>query len=280
MKQIFSFVHNLSLHIVAGACISALFIADVLNVELSRSHLVILGLSVWIIYTIDHLIDGSKTENPTAPRHQFHKQHQNVILMALPWFFIFLFFNLFKVPTNTLISGFFVVCLVFLYFLTYKQLSLRIPSYKELLIALGFSLGVFVTAIDFSAELLNLGLFLLFIQFFMLSYLNVLIISVLDYHIDKQDGFISIATNKDQEYIERLIYRSFAILGVSILLGFFLWSSYLNYVYFQLVIVLMAGTLFYIFRKRQILSNIQSHFLVDAVFLWPVVYFILRFIFS
>jgi hypothetical protein len=66
----------LSLDVVAGAVAGALFFGEILQVQLSFSVLTALGLTVWIIYTLDHLRDAKQILNvASTDRHRFHQEH-------------------------------------------------------------------------------------------------------------------------------------------------------------------------------------------------------------
>src|SRR5687768_6879666 len=71
----------LSLDVVAGAVVSALFFARVFQVEVRLVGLIALGLTVWIIYTADHLRDASKiVGEASTERHRFHQVHYKKLM--------------------------------------------------------------------------------------------------------------------------------------------------------------------------------------------------------
>ena|SRR5688572_29933788 len=74
--QFYQYVNILSLDVAAGAVISALFFAQIFNVQIKPYGLLALGLTVWIIYTADHLRDAKKIKHrASTQRHRFHQQY-------------------------------------------------------------------------------------------------------------------------------------------------------------------------------------------------------------
>lgn len=84
MKIAISFyekVSILSLDVVAGTmCCSAMF-ARQMHVSLLWQQYFVLASSVWIIYTIDHLLDALHKPILISPRHQFHKHYGKLLFI-------------------------------------------------------------------------------------------------------------------------------------------------------------------------------------------------------
>jgi len=83
LVRAYRLLNILSLDIVAGAIICAIFFARVFNVIILPYGLVSLGLTVWVIYTADHLLDASKLRTAASTsRHRFHQKHFGALLVA------------------------------------------------------------------------------------------------------------------------------------------------------------------------------------------------------
>jgi len=65
--------------------ICASFFARLLDVAILPQGLISLGLTVWIIYTADHLLDAKKFKNKMrlTERHRFHQRHFKVITASI-----------------------------------------------------------------------------------------------------------------------------------------------------------------------------------------------------
>ena len=87
MKLLFQFykaLNLLSLDVAVGAMISALFFARILTVSIFPADIVCLGLTVWMIYTVDHLFDARRIKGTASTeRHRFHQDHFGVLLPLL-----------------------------------------------------------------------------------------------------------------------------------------------------------------------------------------------------
>jgi hypothetical protein len=56
IKRAWELIKNLSLDVTAGAVISSLFVGKVFKVQLSLNMIFGLGIAIWLIYTVDHLM--------------------------------------------------------------------------------------------------------------------------------------------------------------------------------------------------------------------------------
>ncbi|MDJ1471235.1 hypothetical protein [Xanthocytophaga flava] len=73
---IYEKISILSLDVVAGAvCCSAMF-ARQMHIKIFWYQYFVLASSVWLIYTIDHLLDAFRNPVLVSPRHRFHKKYQ------------------------------------------------------------------------------------------------------------------------------------------------------------------------------------------------------------
>lgn len=73
----------MNLDAVAVALVWQSLWAHCMNVSLHGAHRVLLGGAVWIIYTLDHLLDGTRGLREQMDRHRFHRQHQRILRVLL-----------------------------------------------------------------------------------------------------------------------------------------------------------------------------------------------------
>ena len=76
----------LSIDIAAGAVICCAFFADILGVSVLPYGFITLGLTVWIIYTVDHLLDVWR-EKPNPLRQNGTGFISNIFTYSLHRFF-------------------------------------------------------------------------------------------------------------------------------------------------------------------------------------------------
>ena len=109
----------LSIDVVIGSVLCGAFVIQVLDMEPGFAWWIVLPISVWIIYTLDHMIDGYRLkENAHTYRHYFHfkyiKPLAYVILVLSAINLILVFFFLEK---QILMFGLFAALVTGLYLL-------------------------------------------------------------------------------------------------------------------------------------------------------------------
>src|SRR5687767_3029402 len=87
MKTVIKFyrlLNILSIDVALGSVCCAAWFAEIFNVNLKPYVLMALGLTVWIIYTIDHLLDARKIHvSASTERHRYHQTNFTPLLYAL-----------------------------------------------------------------------------------------------------------------------------------------------------------------------------------------------------
>src|SRR5688572_14342140 len=84
LNYFYQHINILSLDVVGGAVVSALFFGTLLQVSVPIVSLVALGITVWIIYTVDHLGDAMIIPRiASTDRHRFHQKHFRAIVAVL-----------------------------------------------------------------------------------------------------------------------------------------------------------------------------------------------------
>src|SRR5205085_1124608 len=87
MRQLlnaYRFVNLLSIDIAAGAVVGAAFFARILQVRLYSQAYLVLGLTVWIIYSSDHLLDAWRLKGPASTeRHLFHQRNFRALFVLV-----------------------------------------------------------------------------------------------------------------------------------------------------------------------------------------------------
>lgn len=192
IKKGYRWFQALSLDVVLGSGLLALTIAKYYQVRLPLSVVSCLMLAVWIIYTFDHLSDAQKTGKKKASthRHRFHQQHYKVLKVALALVMTAGILLAFTLPPVVIKWGIICAFSVAVYFLLLK---IRTFWFKELLIAVCYTIGVFLGPLSLSQESLNSFQLLLMPQILLLALSNLIIFSCFDYETDQQDGHYSLA---------------------------------------------------------------------------------------
>lgn len=204
MLKIIHFVQSLSLDITAGAVINSLFIAQVFGVNLSIPVLMGLAIAIWLIYTVDHLMDARKTKGKADnPRHAFHQKHKILLMIMAGLAFVAGLINTFYLPVRTVCFGGVLAGLSGLYFL-YLQKP-KCAKGKALFAAFVYTAGV-VAGPGSLVSGLELGQLFPVLQIMLLAYANLLLISLYEIAMDKRDQKVSAATDKGEKRVSRQVW--------------------------------------------------------------------------
>jgi len=188
------FLNCFSLPVVIGSVVTAFFFSQYFRSELSWSFYWLLPSTVWLIYTIDHVLDGEKLGlNASSLRHRIHFKYRKELRFLA--FLILVLNTILAITTlsfSILIPGSILATFVLGYFiLVHKKNTASNPILKEIMIALGACIGMMILpGIPASIEF-SLSNSLLIAIFFGINLSNILIFSYFDYHNDISDGFSS-----------------------------------------------------------------------------------------
>lgn len=206
----------LSLDVVAGSVCCALFFARLSSKDLNTPVLIALGLTVWIVYTTDHLLDSQSSRNDGSNvRRAFHQMHRRSITIALGICVALLGVTLFWLPPFTLIAGIVLAVAVGVYILLQK----RIWWLKEFLVSVLYTAGVVLPSaqgIEFSGRT-----FAFIGAFFLIALINLLIFSWYDHDRDKAGGHFSAVTSLGRPATRMVIWVLIGTTALSIALSGF-----------------------------------------------------------
>lgn len=262
-----SVIRWLSLDVVAGGVVFAWAVSQVAQVVLPGSMLAALGCCIWLIYTLDHLIDGnSLNRDPSMKRHAFHRKYRRPIFILFLLVAGFGLRLLFFLPHSTLIYGCVLLGLVGLYFLSIWLFKIYFA--KELFIAVLYACGVFLGSFSLD-NTLDISLILLFGQTVLMASINLLLFSYYEVTYDTQDGHRSWATHFGAAQTLIHLRWLIVVLGVLIVASFPIHLTMMELT-LQYIFVVMSGLLAAIywfpgwFKQQE-----RFRWIGDVVFLLP-----------
>lgn len=239
LQRTFQYLSWLSLDVVVGAMAGMYFFMDLFHVHLKWPAFALLGLAVWSIYTLDHLIDVQTVRTELVPRREFHRKFRKalcgllILVVLIGLVGAFTWFGWGKELQLTLILA--------LLILGSRVMIRKIgPGWmKEFSIAVFYVVGIVWLPI-LRAEAIDITRSsLLFLPgYILLAFLNLLMLSFLDRDEDAKSGFFSVASTLPTQKIIQLIRQvAFGLIFLS-LAGFIFLPSF--YRPFSCVVVLMA----------------------------------------
>jgi hypothetical protein len=266
MSKLYRYFNLLSLDIAAGAVGGACYFSRILEVEVRLSALASLGLTVWIIYTTDHLLDARKISGrASTERHRFHQRHfrklvAGVVLAGLADFVLILF-----IKRAVLYGGFLMFAVVILYLALHRRLGWL----KEVVVAVLYCGGVLLPSLLVTPILLQAVDYVLFLLFFITALINLLMFSWFDREYDLADRHQSFVTLMGANRTFALLLVLFTLNTGLCVYGLFASGDYKAF----LIPLSMNGVLGMILAFRGwFAQHDRFRLLGDAVFLLPFLY--------
>lgn len=262
----------LSIDVAVGAVCSSVWFAVLFGAEPGGIAFTALGLTVWIIYTLDHLMDARTIKNVAiAKRYQFHQQHFSIIgivwMLAIVCDALLVFF----MRKEIFFDGLWLSALVIIYFLFHRYFGF----FKEFTIAIVYSMGVLLPALSVSGVPATASLWIIISSFFLTALINILLFSWFDHDADIGDGQQSFAMVFGWRHTQRFVYILFIAQAIlQIIIAYWVGAAP------AILLLSMNGVLLFIFYQAERFKKNDTFRLVgDAIFFFPAVALLLRWIF-
>lgn len=263
----------LCLDVVFGAVLSAMYFAIVLSVELSVIYWIVLALSVWIVYTADHLVDAYRLKQSAhTKRHLYIYNHFRtfsllVLIFTMANLLIVIYLLDKTVLQFGLFIGFIAGCYLFVLLLI-KGKKVRLLT-KELFVACIYMLGICGVPIGMTGFHLEAHQWLIFTGFSLLVLSDILLLSFYEMEADQLDGHYTLAVHKGKLPVKKMII---VLVSVVILLSGILMIVAKGAVtqYASGILVLMAiSILFLLIFESYFRKNNTYRYLSEMVFWLP-----------
>lgn len=189
--KVYRIINLLSIDVALGAVCCALFFAKLFQVHILPVGLISLGLTVWIIYTADHLLDARKIRTSAATkRHQFHQQNFTPLTLALTLVSVINGVCVFFIRERVLLGGLILGVGVVLYLVALRYVKFL----KEFIIAAMYTGGVLLPSLAQTPLQPDAFPWVVMVQFAILALINLLLFSWFDYENDLRDKNTSFVT--------------------------------------------------------------------------------------
>ena len=208
----------LSLDVVAGTVLCCLFAFRLLHVDSGPVYPFVLALSVWVLYTADHLVDAFRLkERAHTERHRFYHRHFSLFLvLVLAGAPASVGMTLLFLDRGILYFGLITGIIGGIYLgVVHRVGGRKHPVPKELLVAIIYTAGVWGGPVLLSGQPLAAGQWLAMASFLLLVFCGILLLSILDHDADLLDRHTTIAVN----YGLKSAFMVFYVLMVIILLA-------------------------------------------------------------
>lgn len=262
----YRFVNLLSLDVVAGSIVSALFFARLFDVIVRPIGLVALGLTVWIIYTADHLRDAKKiVGEASTERHRFHQMNFKTLLILTAIAVGLDIVAILFIKQQVLEWGVALSFVVFAYWIAQGSLKFL----KEIFIAILYTCGVLLLSVPVSEVKLNVAHYMLITQFGTTALANLIMFSWFDRERDEQDKRHSFVTKAGEPATKLLIW---SLLATTLVLTLVQWIIGVLIIPSLIVGAMSLGLLIIFVFSGAFENEDYYRILGDAIFFLPVLY--------
>ena len=263
----------LSIDVAAGACICSLCIAQYLKVQLPFSCVLALGICVWLSYTADHLMDARKIKHKAhSPRHVFHQRHFKVITVIFLTLALCSIGFLLFLPEIIIQWGMVLMMFVAVYFLLIVFLKSALLFQKEGAAAILYSSGIFLAPVCLTDHSPTAALILIFVQFLLIAFVNLIAFSLFEKELDETDGHFSFVRLAGAKVAHRLL-TSLALVVIVSTLSCMLFLPIQSALFkVEALLFAMSFTLFGIVTMPSIFGRYEIYRVIgDGIFFYPLV---------
>ena len=267
MIKTYRLFQALSLDVALGAVVLSTAMAKYLGTELTWAVQLGLFLSVWLIYSFDHLMDSDQQISPSVSyRHYIHYRFRREIVYSMIMTILVGVVTLFYLPSTVILWGVTAAAFIIIYFLLVRYTRFWA---KEVFVAVGYTTGVFLAPLSLTTELVVPDAILLMTVVFLLAVINLLTFSFFDFEMDRQSGFHSMAVRFGKRTIRSTIFGlAFLSMGLTIVLSF---SEQTPFLY--VTVILMNLSLIALILKPSFFREYHFYRVIgDGIFFLPLVY--------
>lgn len=266
IAQIYKLFTWLSLDVAAGAIVFMYFLSQEFETPVHWREAIALGLAVWLIYSIDHLLDARGEIEPVSKRRKLHHRHAKVLVFLT---ILALFFEIWIVTflSREIIIGGGILVIIATAYLVIVQIK-KWARFKEVQIAIGYAGGVSLVPLVNVLEIapwhwLTSGLL------FLTALTNLILFSWYDQEQDRQEGFTSLVLGLGEKKMSFILIVVFILTVFGALALFQIGDSWRLALFF-----LVAGAVNFCLWKYPNFFNQNNYYRTvgDAVFLLPLIW--------
>jgi hypothetical protein len=261
----YKYVNILSIDIAVGAMVCAWFFAQLFEATIRPYAIAALGLTVWIIYTTDHLMDAKIIlGRARTDRHYFHQKYFSWLLIGLIVALVLDIIQLFYIRKALLENGVLLLVTVAVYFVIIRYVKIV----KEVFITALYTAGVILPSLSAPSTHVSAEVWLGVFYFGTTALLNIIMFTWFDAPLDIEHGQSSFTTTvglgTSKKIIDALVMLQLAF-GVALTAWLPLKAA--------LVLLAMNSVLSLIWWRRNHMKNNNLFRLWgDAVFLMPAIF--------
>lgn len=259
---------------VVGTLMVGAFVSKVLDVSPPLLWWPVLATTVWIIYTIDHLMDGYKNVNTQSiiVRHNYHFKHKKVMLILLVTLSAFTLWASFTfMNTKIILNGIVLFFLIILYFglVHFFQNKSNHYFHKELFNALAYMAGIILAPSIWKDTTWSTYQILILIGLVLLVWAEGVMASWFDFENDLHDGHKSFATAFTKVNTKYFLVALHIMIFILLKIAVFYINNWLQFSAILIEAVMNLGLLLIILFPKKMIINDRYRILGEMIFWLP-----------
>lgn len=269
----------LSLDVILGSIAVGIFATAVLKVQPNPWWWIILPVSVWVVYTLDHLLDGFKKKGEsTIYRHRFHYKYRNILGILVVLFGLSaVILSVVFLEREIVFRGLVLSVFVSIYFgMVYLLDKFRFNHFlKELIIAFVYIAGIFLAPLFWNGGLPSYPTLIVILILFLLAWIESVIISYFDFENDLADGFKSFTVAFSKNASRKMIITILLLVAVFLMLFIFQSSDQRLKAAMIIELIMSSILLLLILFPEKFKNNNRFRWIGESAFYLPaVLYFV------
>ena len=264
-------MNALSIDVVIGALLSGLFVKSIIPFEVAGVYWIVLPLSVWIIYTTDHLVDAARLKSSAnTDRHLFHYTYIRTFLILVSLFSMLVLTLVFLyLPIEVFYFGLSTGAFSILYFSFLHVSKQQAILPKEIIVAFVYTTGIWGVPLVLTDFNFDQNKMLLLSGFFILVLADILLLSYFELESDTKDRHFTMAVKFGKKIIKQIIWAMLVL--VNIICFFLLLTKSSELEKIAAIIYLLMATLIMgmISFPEKLEKNFLYRCLVEFVFWLP-----------
>lgn len=266
VNKYYRLINLLSIDVALGAVSCSVWLAQTFQVSVPFQSYLLLGITVWIIYTADHLLDAKRLkQSASTKRHSFHQQNF-LVLFAFMCLAAAVNGVLLVYTPAVIFNGFILIGVILLYLL----FNHWVGFWKELLIAILYTGGVLLPVVSFKEMEIPVESLFFIICLFITVLINVLLFSWFDYPFDSAVKNPSVTVSLGRKKVKAILVILFLVQGLIFLFSVLTVDT-------RILLSVMNGALLLIFLFPDFFEPHEKYRIAgDAVFLFPGIALLLQ----
>lgn len=266
--------HILSFDVVLGTLAIGYMATRLLDIKPNPYWWLILPLTVWVVYSLDHIIDSYKNKsNAVIIRHKFHYIYRKPIIIfialtsAISITLSLLFLDHKIIYFGLLLSLFIVIYLIVIIILKKKK---SILLQKELIIAFVYTSGIFLAPLVWYEGKLPYPILLVIFNIFILAWLEGIMISWFEYDDDIKDGHTSFTIIVGKKNTRRFIIVIQVLLAIVMKISMLTVDTNIEFAALIITMLMNIFLLIIVLNADKLSKNNYYRLAGESIFLLPM----------